>query len=207
MQLDMNRVVDVITESLREPLMLLAARIRALEEASGRGEKGERGEKGDPGDPGAPGKDGADGKGGRGITATAIDQDGDLVVTMSDGSVQTAGQVVGQRGPRGEDGHDGKDGVDGVGFDDLSVEHDGERTVTIVFTRAEEAKRFPVKLPVQLYRGVFREGVRYERGDTVTFGGSLWHCNAETTEEKPGEGSADWTLAAKRGRDGRSAAK
>jgi hypothetical protein len=40
------------------------------------------------------------------------------------------------------------------------------------------------------------------RGDVVTFGGSMWHCNA-ATEEKPGDGSAAWTLAAKRGRDGK----
>ncbi|HDK7109809.1 TPA: phage portal protein, partial [Klebsiella pneumoniae] len=35
---------------------------------------------------------------------------------------------------------------------------------------------------------------------------SLWHCD-EQTQDKPGEtGSKGWTLAAKRGRDGRGKA-
>ncbi|MNL68407.1 hypothetical protein D3C87_1931240 [compost metagenome] len=44
----------------------------------------------------------------------------------------------------------------------------------------------------------------------VTFGGSLWHFNgAEDGGEasKPGDGSKAWTLAAKRGRDGKDADK
>ncbi len=48
-----------------------------------------------------------------------------------------------------------------------------------------------------LYRGVFRTGETYHPGDTVTWGGSLWHCNS-MTGDKPGEAhSSGWTLAAK----------
>ncbi|EHS4321377.1 phage portal protein, partial [Escherichia coli] len=48
---------------------------------------------------------------------------------------------------------------------------------------------------------VFRAGETYHPGDTVTWGGSLWHCNS-MTGDKPGEAhSSGWTLAAKRGRD------
>ena len=54
------------------------------------------------------------------------------------------------------------------------------------------------------YRGVWREAERYTPGDTATHNGSLWHCNASTTD-RPGEGSEAWTLAAKRGRDGKDA--
>jgi len=58
-------------------------------------------------------------------------------------------------------------------------------------------------LPVMIYRGVFKNGEGYLPGDTVTWGGSLWHCDDVTTD-KPGEnGSKGWTLAAKRGRDGK----
>ncbi|STI65202.1 putative portal protein [Escherichia coli] len=47
-----------------------------------------------------------------------------------------------------------------------------------------------------LYRGVFRAGETYHPGDTVTWGGSLWHCNS-MTGDKPGEAhSSAWTLAA-----------
>jgi hypothetical protein len=52
------------------------------------------------------------------------------------------------------------------------------------------------------YRGVHEMGAAYDTGDTVTQGGSLWHCNV-LTKERPGEGSKDWTLAVKRGRDGK----
>ena len=59
-----------------------------------------------------------------------------------------------------------------------------------------------LELPAMIYRGIFKAGM-YAAGDTVTWGGSLWHCD-EPTEDKPGEvGSKGWTLAAKRGRDGR----
>ncbi|MGA8121321.1 hypothetical protein [Rouxiella badensis] len=58
-------------------------------------------------------------------------------------------------------------------------------------------------MPVLIYRGVFKNGDGYHPGDTVTWGGSLWHCDDETAD-KPGEiGSKGWTLAAKRGRDGK----
>lgn len=57
-------------------------------------------------------------------------------------------------------------------------------------------------VPSMIYRGVFAPG-QFATGDTVTWGGSLWHCD-EPTCDKPGEaGSKGWTLAAKRGRDGR----
>ena len=59
-----------------------------------------------------------------------------------------------------------------------------------------------ITLPVLIYRGVFKDGKTYSKGDTVTFGGSLWHCNEETTE-RPATGSKVWTLAAKRGADGK----
>lgn len=54
------------------------------------------------------------------------------------------------------------------------------------------------------YRGVFNEGQAYVRGDVVTSGGSMWHCDAARTTEKPGTGKS-WTLSVKRGADGRPA--
>jgi hypothetical protein len=54
------------------------------------------------------------------------------------------------------------------------------------------------------YRGVFSEGETYEPGDFVTSGGSMWSCKQQTTA-KPGarNNGTEWTLAVKRGRDGR----
>lgn len=91
------------------------------------------------------------------------------------------------------------DGVAGV-----DIEHSELRTFTLTVNRtsgATETKTFDV--PVMIYQGVFKSGQEYLPGDTVTWGGSLWHCD-EQTQDKPGEtGSKGWTLAAKRGRDGR----
>lgn len=56
------------------------------------------------------------------------------------------------------------------------------------------------KTATPIYRGVWRDG-RFERGDMVTHGGSLWHCDRDT--DGAPEQSRDWTLAAKRGRDGK----
>lgn len=52
------------------------------------------------------------------------------------------------------------------------------------------------------YQGTHEPGHVYTRGMFVTANGSLWHCN-NVTRRSPGDGSPDWTLSAKRGRDGR----
>ena len=92
--------------------------------------------------------------------------------------------------------------VDGLKGVDVTL--NGEREFSVTVTRASgatEQKAFV--LPVMIYKGVFHAGDTYQPGDTVTWGGSLWHCD-EATNDKPGEpGSKGWTLAAKRGRDGR----
>lgn len=64
------------------------------------------------------------------------------------------------------------------------------------------AARTAVSIPAMVYRGIWTDG-EFAHGDTVTFGGSLWHCD-EPTRDKPGApGSKGWTLAAKKGRDGK----
>lgn len=105
------------------------------------------------------------------------------------------------RDAKGLDGKDGIDGKDGLGFDDLSVDYDGERKLVVRFTQGEQVKEFPAYLPIVIDRGVFRESDVYERGDGVTWAGSFWIAQ-ETTREKPAEGKG-WRLAVKRGRDGK----
>ncbi|QZP08193.1 phage portal protein [Caenibius sp. WL] len=53
-----------------------------------------------------------------------------------------------------------------------------------------------------LYQGVYEQGRKYERGQFVTRGGSMWHCKRQTTET-PGESPDHWQLAVKKGRDGK----
>lgn len=108
-------------------------------------------------------------------------------------------------GPPGQDGKDGlngKDGVDGLGFDDMDVEFDGDRTVLLKFARGTKTKAWPLVFPYLKNQGVYIEGKSYMPGDLATWGGSMWHCNEETST-KPGDGSKAWTLVVKRGRDGK----
>jgi hypothetical protein len=97
---------------------------------------------------------------------------------------------------------DGEDGQDALGFDDLSVEHDGERGFTLRFARGEQVKEFAFTVPVVLDRGFWADGKSAEAGDGVTFGGSYWIAQ-RTTATKPEVGNPDWRLAVKKGRDAR----
>lgn len=102
----------------------------------------------------------------------------------------------------GRDGVDGKDGRDGVGFDDLAVEFDGEKTVTFRLERGEVSKEFSLVLPVVVDRGIYADGRAYTAGDAVTWGGSFWVAQKDTSA-KPDSPDSGWRLAVKKGRDGK----
>jgi hypothetical protein len=99
---------------------------------------------------------------------------------------------------------DGKDGADGLGFDDLEVVQTGERTLEVRFTQGERSKVYAFKFPWLLDRGVWKEATWYEAGDVVSWGGSAWIAQRDTTA-KPGlpGGTTDWRLSVKKGRDGK----
>src|SRR5215831_3219484 len=98
----------------------------------------------------------------------------------------------GRDGASGTPGTNGKDGLDGLSFGDLTVEHDGERTITVKAVRGDQVRILGVvTMPVPIYRGVWVEGHVYEPHDTVTSGGSEWHCQMATTT-KPGDGVKAW---------------
>jgi integrin beta 3 len=141
------------------------------------------------------GQDGAKGQDGVNLAGFVIDRDGHAHATLSNGELKDLGPVVGQ------DGAPGKDGQDGIGFDDLTVEHDGERGFSLKFVRGDVVKAFDFSIPLPLYRGVFDEAKAYEQGDMVTWGGSIWHAN-EKPSGKP-EVSKSWQLAVKHGREGK----
>ena len=74
------------------------------------GKDGQRGEKGEQSKPGT---DGTDGKDGRGIAEAAVNENGELVLTFTDGETQNLGRVAGADGRNGKDGEKGADGKDG----------------------------------------------------------------------------------------------
>lgn len=94
----------------------------------------------------------------------------------------------------------GPPGVDGFGFDDLAVSATDPHTVTFSFSKAGRSREFPIAIPWLVYCGVWNAG-DYRPGDVVTWEGSAWVCRA-ATQDKPGTGPA-WTLAVKRGQDGK----
>lgn len=156
-------------------------------------------------------------KDGCGIKELLIDRDGALVATMDDGRMKNLGAVVGRNGtdvdmaaversiaekvaaiPKPENGKDG------FALEHFDVElHEDGRTLILSFTDQEQKFVAELGIPTMIYRGVFKEGQTYAKGDTVTWGGSLWHCDVDETTEKPDGPAKHWTLAAKRGRDGK----
>ena len=156
------------------------------------------------GDRGEAGRDGADGKDGDSVSVDDVERMVESKVSGWALDFERRAQGVLERAvdriPRPADGKDGRDGVDGLGFDDLSVDHDGERRIALKFTRAGICKEFAVELPVVLDRGVYKAEGEYQKGDAVTWGGSLWIAQKDVPESKPGE-DGGWRLAVKKGRD------
>ena len=155
---------------------------------------------------GADGRDGKDGADGASVAVEDVERmvEGKVAGWALDFERRAQGVLerAVDRIPRPADGKDGRDGVDGLGFDDLSVDHDGERRIALKFTRAGICKEFAVELPVVLDRGVYKAEGEYQKGDAVTWGGSLWIAQKDGPESKPGE-DGSWRLAVKKGRDGK----
>lgn len=145
-------------------------------------------------------KDGDPGKDGLGLADALIDRDGGLVLTMTDGTTKSLGQVV------GKDGDPGKDG-EVFTLDDFDIiPLDDERSFKFCFTRGDVLHSFEFAFPVVLDRGVWAEGKAYEKGDATTWAGSLWIAQRDAPG-KPDTADSGWRLSVKKGRDGKDAAK
>lgn len=137
------------------------------------------------------GEKGADGVG---MAGAVIDRDGNLVITLTNGETKMLGPVV------GKDGAPGRDGADGLGFEDMSFDFDNDGRPVATFSRGDVVKS--VRLPCIIDRGVYKPDAAYLKGDAVSYGGSLWIAQKDAPEGRP-DGSPDWRLAVKKGRDGR----
>ena len=170
---------------------------------------GEQGPQGEPGADGAPGEPGADGAPGVGIEQVR-QVEGRLEVRLTDGQELDLGRVVGEKGECGEPGPPGPQGETVVGppGERGAPGPPGERGEDGIATREEiEAlvdERFrdvQTRTLADTYRGVWKDGEAYQRGDTTTWGGNLFLALADTSG-KPAD-TRDWQLITKRGRDGR----
>lgn len=100
---------------------------------------------------------------------------------------------------------EGMDGWECIvdGLDAVEIEMTGDREITVktrLSSGREVAKSFAV--PVVLDRGVFKDGTAYKTGDGVTWAGSFWIAQRDTSE-KPDASNSGFRLAVKRGRDGK----
>lgn len=89
------------------------------------------------------------------------------------------------------------------GLKAVSVTQDGDREFSVTLAKssgAEVVQKFV--LPIQIYKGVHREGEAYEAHDNVTWGGSQWTSTKAQNTDKPGTSDA-WTLTVKAGRAGK----
>lgn len=160
------------------------------------GKDGRDGIDGKDGEKGENGQDGKDGADGVGLAGAMIDRDGELNVTLTNGEVRKLGPVV------GKDGRDGERGPEGFSLTDFDTDWRPEDKVLILSWDAGE-HRYSHELFIPYLRdcGVWTEGANYLKGDGVTWGGSFWTAQDDTSE-KP-DGSKYWRLAVKKGRDGK----
>lgn len=171
---------------------------------------------GAPGKDGSPGKDGKDGADGKSFTEAEVEAilmrkqaEWELAFERrAQDTIQRALDKI-QQPKDGKDGKDGADGYDAFQLEETEFElMPDERTLKVKFVRHlpgdPEYSRMEythdVKLAHMLYRGVWTPQ-EYQRGDCVTWGGSLWHANKDTAAKPDTDDS--WQLAVKRGRDGK----
>lgn len=203
---------STITRAVAEAIAAIPAPAHPVKGDPGEpGARGEPGPKGDPGESikGDPGERGE--KGEKGEAGKALDPDDFLPLfdaAFSKYALEADRRYQDQfsrflaalpRPKDGAPGTNGTNGKDGVGFEDFDVAYDGERTITV--TLGDKVR--VIKLAHPLYRNIWNDEEKYEHGDTVTLGGSLFIALKDDPQGRPGVPGSDWRLCVKQGRPGK----
>lgn len=164
-----------------------------------RGEKGERGDAGSRGDRGEKGDAGRDGA--EIIPLLAIDEARSY--PQGTWAKHRGGLWVSRAQTDGMTGWDCI--VDGDAEDEVKT---GEDMRSFTFRKVKSSGRVierTFNLPTMVYRGIWKDGENYARGDTATRDGSLWVLMADEQKGAPGTPNVEtgWALAAKRGQNGK----
>lgn len=182
-----------------------------------RGPQGERGEAGEKGEPGRDGKDGADAtveydqlqklvddSVARSGAIYQLDLEKRFAEALRGFDARIADAIKAMPTPRdGKDGVDGKDGRHGLSVEGLKREYIPE-THEIRETWAQAGVEKELRYPAGgiVPKGYWREGVKAGASEAWTHEGTLWIA-LRATSEKPGITAKDWTIGARRGRDGK----
>lgn len=168
------------------------------------GERGEAGPAGPRGEPGLPGVAGPVGeRGERGADGLAGRDGAPSMVPGPRGEPGERG-TDGLQGPAGREGLAGRDGAPSIvaGPPGPPGERGSDGIATLAELDARIEARFAelqVRTFADVYRGVFRAGDMYKRGEFATWDGSLHLALADTTDKPMTSGA--WQLVTKRGRD------
>ncbi len=126
----------------------------------------------------------------RSLADLLINRDGELVATFSDGKTKTLGRVVGQ---------------DGMSFESFALNwHPDSQELEVVGRANGQQKSVMIDIPLLKNKGYWREGMKARALETYSLDGCLWIAN-EDTATRPGTDNKAWTLAARKGRDGKDA--
>lgn len=194
----MRKHVDSLFESLDE-------RLKALESAPV--EPGPSGKDGKDGEPGRDGKDGRDGRDGKDGLDGKDALDVTVLPAIDEAKSYPRGTWAAHRGGlwvarKATEALDGWECVV-VGVASMSAEFKSDRELECVIELSDGTRRTTGKsFPVMLDRGVYKQGMKAQAGDCVSFGGSLWVAQRDT-DAKPGTDDSGWRLAVKKGRDGK----
>jgi hypothetical protein len=190
------------------------------------GENGAPGARGEPGEPGTAGPPGERGQAGeKGISGDSVHPDTVRVMVVDAAREELAKQLA--LIPRPVDGKDadpahtaelveaavvrqfellrphikGEAGARGVGIDDVVVNYD-EQAGVATFLVGERVLGEIRGIPHD--GGLFKRGSAYRKAALVTYGGSTFIAQRDTTEPIGGDPpSKDWRLTVQRGRDAR----
>lgn len=128
-----------------------------------------------------------------------------LIPKPADGRDGRDGQqgIPGEKGLDGKNGINGENGKDGFVPEDFSIAVKEGRTLVVnmkcttgIVSRETEIDGLPV------YQGLYKTGISYKKGDSITYGGSLFFAEMNP-RGAPETDSSGWRLAVKRGRDAR----
>lgn len=148
------------------------------------GPQGERGEPGPAGERGADGQPGPEGPAGPAGPQGPAGEPG----------------APGERGERGEAGPAGERGAEGQPG---MTREEFELAIAAAEARGEErgARLAIVRSLADTYRGVWKVGEKYERGDLVTWQGATYLAMSDSTAQP--DTSREWKAIAHKGRDGK----